>query len=141
MADFITIGATLALCAALTNGGIQPTSDTPDVAIDSFNLYIDGKLNCVGKTNNLRNTIPEIARGSPKEIVSDSENKYLILEKEYNNDLIYIVFNFSDQENKIDLSSVNYNEVIGEINLNYNDKSSFSGSSMDAKPYSISILR
>lgn len=102
---------------------------------------IDSKLNYVRKTNYLRNTIPEIARGSSKEIVSDSENKYLILEKEYNNNSIYIVFNFSDQENKIDLSSVNYNEVIGEINLNYNDKSSFSGNSIDAKPYSITILR
>lgn len=44
MADLITIGATLALCATLSNGGIQPTSYTPDdvngfTIVKSYNRF------------------------------------------------------------------------------------------------------
>ena len=114
--------------------------DYPNVK-DQY-LDANSKLNYVKKANYLRNTIKEIARGSLTNEKIDEINKYLVLEKTYNNEKIYILLNFNENsEVEIDLSSISYQEVIGELNMNYFDKATINNKVATLKPYGILILK
>lgn len=73
-------------------------------------------LNYYKKANYLRNYFKEIARGEIELIKSDKDNGLLIIKKTYENNSIYIAFNFSqNKNNEIDLNEINVKEVVGQL--------------------------
>lgn len=82
----------------MTNGSVETQAEDPD-----------SLLNYVKQGLKLRNTYPEIARGTNEVIEECSNEDILVLKKTYEGSELLIVMNISENANAVDLSGISIN--------------------------------
>ncbi len=125
---------------------LSGTSETNEYFYGSVeeNIADDNSIyNYYKKANYLRNKFPSIARGENKLVKVDKDNGLLIIQKNYNNDDLYLAINFKEyNDNIIDVSSLNKQQVVGQLVVDINK---YIGDKGDNKiimpPYSIALLK
>lgn len=102
----------------------------------------DSLWNFIRELNRAKAFFPEIARG--KQAFIKVAPTYAIMEKSYNDNKIYLLYNFSDKASKIMLSDIGLEEEITEIKYSLSSSSSYysklTAESINVPAYSITIF-
>lgn len=120
----------------MTNGSVETQTEDPD-----------SLLNYVKQGLKLRNTYPEIARGTNEVIEECSNEDILVLKKTYEGSELLIVMNISENANTVDLSGISINgkeagefEVAGTL-LATAEMVGVEDATLTMPAYSIEILK
>lgn len=120
----------------MTNGSVETQAEDPD-----------SLLNYVKQGLKLRNTYPEIARGTNEVIEECSNEDILVLKKTYEGSELLIVMNISENANTVDLSGISINgkeagefEVAGTL-LATAEMVGVEDATLTMPAYSIEILK
>lgn len=98
--------------------------------------------NFIREINRMKNTFPEIARG--KQSFVHVDKYYVVMEKEYNDKSIYLLYNFSDEARSFSLKNLGLEEEPTEIKYSlsssFSHYSKISAETLNVPAYSITII-